>query len=415
MKKLNFKTHKNQNGITLVALVITIIILLILAGIAIASLTGDNGLFARAKQARQNTLDAQNKENETLQGYEDTINKVITAGMIPVTNCTGVDMYKKTENTKAQDEYGNSITIPAGFKVVIDKTTNNASHVTEGIVIQDEEGNQFVWVPVGKIYTTTDETTKENTSKVITLSRYEFADGESSYTANDGTTLGVLSAATPIDRETSSITFGPATYTEDTASGDNSHAKELEIFKKETNDAKGYYIARYEASYGIDGNVNSKISTGTVERTSNVPPTTEGTLWNNISQYNAAIASQKMYADETKFTSDLVNSYAWDTAILFIQTFGGDEYKTYSRQNGNSINSNLTNTGINLDNPLNINDLASNALEWTTETSTYTNSPCTVRGGIYYDNKIFATNRGSQPISNISSDITFRPILYVNN
>ena len=59
MKKLNFKTQKYQRGITLVALVITIIILLILAGIAIASLTGENGLFARARQARQNTLDAQ--------------------------------------------------------------------------------------------------------------------------------------------------------------------------------------------------------------------------------------------------------------------------------------------------------------------------------------------------------------------
>ena len=40
---------KRKRGITLIALVITIVILLILAGIAIASLTGDNGLFKRAK------------------------------------------------------------------------------------------------------------------------------------------------------------------------------------------------------------------------------------------------------------------------------------------------------------------------------------------------------------------------------
>ena len=52
----------NEKGITLVALVITIIILLILAGIGIATLTGDNGLFARAKQAKEKTVEGQLRE-----------------------------------------------------------------------------------------------------------------------------------------------------------------------------------------------------------------------------------------------------------------------------------------------------------------------------------------------------------------
>ena len=46
---------KKQNGITLIALVITIIVLLILAGIAIAMLTGDNGIITNAQKARSNT------------------------------------------------------------------------------------------------------------------------------------------------------------------------------------------------------------------------------------------------------------------------------------------------------------------------------------------------------------------------
>ena len=71
------KRRKTNKGITLVALVITVIILLILAGIVISSLTGDNGLFKRAKEARQNTLDAQNKEKVTLEGYEDTISSTV--------------------------------------------------------------------------------------------------------------------------------------------------------------------------------------------------------------------------------------------------------------------------------------------------------------------------------------------------
>lgn len=44
---------EQKNGITLIALVITIIILLILSGIVIATITGENGLFTRAKQAKE--------------------------------------------------------------------------------------------------------------------------------------------------------------------------------------------------------------------------------------------------------------------------------------------------------------------------------------------------------------------------
>ena len=46
---------RNQKGITLIALVITIIVLLILAGVAIAMLTGDNGIITNAQAARSNT------------------------------------------------------------------------------------------------------------------------------------------------------------------------------------------------------------------------------------------------------------------------------------------------------------------------------------------------------------------------
>ena len=57
---------KNEDGITLVALVITIIILLILAGIAIATLGGKNGLFARVKQAKKAHIQAEMQEQLTL-------------------------------------------------------------------------------------------------------------------------------------------------------------------------------------------------------------------------------------------------------------------------------------------------------------------------------------------------------------
>ena len=68
---------KKNKGITLVALVITIIILLILAGITLATLTGENGLFVRARQAKENTINAQEKENLALESYENAINTTL--------------------------------------------------------------------------------------------------------------------------------------------------------------------------------------------------------------------------------------------------------------------------------------------------------------------------------------------------
>ena len=68
---------RRKKGITLIALIITIIILLILAGVAIAALTGDNGLFSRAKKSRTEMFEAQNKENMILGDYENKIEKYV--------------------------------------------------------------------------------------------------------------------------------------------------------------------------------------------------------------------------------------------------------------------------------------------------------------------------------------------------
>lgn len=57
MKKTNPKTcpPKFNSGITLIALVVTIVVLLILAGVSISTLTGDNGIITRANQAKEST------------------------------------------------------------------------------------------------------------------------------------------------------------------------------------------------------------------------------------------------------------------------------------------------------------------------------------------------------------------------
>ena len=70
--KRNFNQKK---GITLIALVVTIIVLLLLAGVSISMLTGQNGILTRAAESKVKTEEAETQENERMQGYEDVINQ----------------------------------------------------------------------------------------------------------------------------------------------------------------------------------------------------------------------------------------------------------------------------------------------------------------------------------------------------
>ena len=138
-------------------------------------------------------------------------------------------------------------------------------------------------------------------------------------------------------------------------------------------------------------------------------PTEEGQLWNNITQSNAANVCRDMYDSNYGATSDLVNSYAWDTAILFIQTYSDDS--NYSGQN--SLNTILANTGTNGDERCHIHDMASNCEEWTTETSSSVSSPCVVRGDYYNNISRYNTSwrGGITPAG--SRVVAFRPLLYL--
>ena len=64
---------RSIKGITLIALVITIVILIILAGITINLIIGENGLLGKAKEAGEKSKNAANEENATLREYENWI------------------------------------------------------------------------------------------------------------------------------------------------------------------------------------------------------------------------------------------------------------------------------------------------------------------------------------------------------
>ena len=123
-------------------------------------------------------------------------------------------------------------------------------------------------------------------------------------------------------------------------------------------------MARFEASQGLNDEVESKY---------------DKPVWNSITQLAAAEACQGLYAG---INSDLMNSYAWDTAILFIQknqSEGETPYSIQKRLQKTLANTGKATDGTNYDVKCNIYDMAGNCWEWTTETSS--RFPCVNRGG----------------------------------
>ena len=427
-KKKNMTTLRNTKGITLIALVVTIVVLIILAGVAINLSLSNNGIFNRAKQAREDYKHATNEEQSGLANVEKAMDEIAGGGTTnPPVEKSEIEKSRDagtymTAPTTLKDSNENLIKVPEGFKIAEDSGIN----VTEGIVIEDNDiidgignnrGNQYVWIPVGTGIKKSDGTTVD-----ITLGRYTFADGTNDK-AEDGTT--VLAKGTPILKQNAEnytqevvinsffkeLSTSRTGVESEGADGLNTTALNLKGFIDSVKANGGYYIARYEASYGTDGKANSKVSIGT-PATSDSTTKTEGMLWNHMTQIDSATASRGLY---TTATTDLVNSYAWDTAIVYIQNFSGDV--DYSYQEVTGINSSLANTGVNGDEVCKINDMASNTYEWTTEYSTGTSGsaayPCTFRGGYWDPSSNYTSIRHNGCATDWSSHSAFRPTLYM--
>ena len=450
MMKRKQAKWKNEKAITLIALVITMVVLLILAGITINMLFSNGGIFKTAQDAVNAWNEATVNEQESLNSLAEQIQNLVngqvggeTGGeepwIPPTTIEEAITQDKIFEETKQiKDDYDNIVTVPKGFKV-----TDEATTVPEGIVIEDANGNQFVWIPIGIVYKNVEKTE----SSTIKLGRYTFDRANGTPTmvqaALDGDNLSNLTQTYEDETEievTSSIVVGITTttyykelitYREGMASsgtdGLNATAKNLKRFVESVKNNGGYYLARYEASYGSgynnEGSTDaekyakakplSKIST-TKTNASNMQ-LTPGILWNNILQSNASIVSQNMYANDTTVgvESDLTNSYAWDTAIVFIQSMKA-ENSNYANENYSATS--IANTGETIDKVCNIFDISSNISEWTTEYSTKTEgseNPCTYRGGSYRMANDKAGSRKSYKASMNSSLIGFRVLLYV--
>ena len=433
-KKSARRNYSNQTGITLIALVVTIVVLLILAGVSINAIFSENGIIKRAKdaqnkmdQATQNDLDSINELNNWIDGkINGTTGGGTTEGDAnPSTTPKISTLVGKVvdKNTKAEDAYGNKITIPKGFKILEHNPTSSTGAVTynytnseetgehipavqDGIVIENgTDGNQFVWVPVGTIKN------KNNTTNTITLGRYEFDSNTGALKSNTPVQVASVENCTQevtINTNYKELSVFRAGNSATDSTAQNATARNLEEFISTTLANGGYYIARFEAS-GTASKIASKYNQ---------------TVLGNITQPNAAKAAREMYGEikennKLVYASDLVNSYAWDTAIVFIQTYSG---KTdYASHNESKTTKAFTATGKNNDKYCNIWDMSGNAYEWTTEYSAYSRDsnfyPCVYRGGYYFTDYGEAYDYTSYRVSIYTTDsnsyISLRSLLYV--
>ena len=374
MKKEKLKNFVNgKKGITLVALVITVIIMLILAGVAIAAVVDGDGLFSKTREATEVYENAAEKEGDLVQSMMNEIDKYIENPSNPIlkekAELRVIVNENQTFDGRLKGTYNNPI-IPKGFAAI---NENGADWGTEtgyqkGLVITDEvtagesTGNEFVWVPVdGEIVKFERQNWRNEEGELLTTP-------ENTLIGNDVTTE----------------------YTETVP---------IEIAESITKNG-GFYIARYEAGKPQDGNL---LTDGTVK-----PVSKQGAnVWNSIAWSEnsinddenpgngAVIVARSMYpVENTNYgvVSTLIYGTQWDTALKFIGVYDGDaEYAINSEGKGNYSGTNGADDIASTNAPAecgaregfrqkNIYDMAGNVYEWTMEK--YSNG-CISRGGVY--------------------------------
>ena len=427
MKKLRSK----QKLVCSIAIILVAIILAVVITTNIIknnSQVASEGYFSTTANANSNLVASYIKEGITIGGITGTLESLNTfdATALPEDILWGETAYVKgekitgtrvdtvaqakeyrkvfEENTYLRDDYGNRVKVPAGFKIAED----SATAVTGGVVIEDvsAEGateytkeSQFVWVPVGDVITDNDGNTT-----TITLGRYTFD--------NTGKENLVQSAENWNDTSNS---IAIDTYYKELASSPygNTTAKNLENFIKKATDSSGYYIGRYE---GGDALATTNARNGNIDVSyPNNPITCKAEVWpyNFVNQVDCANLCRNMY-NSSNFDSDLINSYAWDTAIIFIQNMKEENSNYANKIDGNGT---LQNTGKTKDEVCNIYDLAANLREWTTEYCIQKDNSnafaCTSRGAHFFRSDYYTALRRPEVATYYNLGWGFRMILYI--
>ena len=373
----------------------TIVVLLILAGITISLVFSDNGIIAKAREAAEKTNQA------TINGQEE-MNKVTEYMSNMVNGIGGGSTSEEPEDPTANWDLGKVdkvtsadgvvVPVPIGYTASSVATENT---VVDGFVIYEgeeevndtnkdtaqETRNQFVWVPVenpSEMYGTDSSGKKwgklyDFSSDGITLNNWTEQDGVMSITSatsyhepdvlngSDGIQYDAVSSnlqQAGLDASATADTFKTQLETEF-----NSMIESVEKYG-------GFYIGRYE--------------TGNLSQTEAVVVKNNEDISNQTwyTQYNKS----KGVAVNSNVTTTMIWGCQWDATLMWMYNSRDEEKKIYtynSTGKGNYGNSSLLATGSNESYAVNnIYDMAGNVWDWTIEA--YDTGLRVTRGGVYF-------------------------------
>ena len=424
---------KGNKGITLIALVITIIVLLILAGVTIAALSGDNGILRRATEAKEQTNQKNDEETEKIGGYESTIDQYVDGnGGGSGSGGSGGGTGTNFTNVNTSDSN------PAG--VVPENSTVVEADASKGIVIKDKNNNEWVWIEVPK--TTVFSGLTIDTTNTLTEQNYTDIKNK-------------LIAYATTYREGSS---GQGRYwTDEWYNGcgmtSDEYTAAYQKMLKSVYTYGGFWIGRYEA--GIEGTTTETTNARTSHTTVTIGSSPKAISQKDAIPYNYVYCSEaqslaKEMTPNNSYTSSLMFGIQWDLVCKYLEVKGklttasinsnsstwgnysdvtriiSSDKTKQSTDYGNTwtaitgtkpASSVLLTTGASEEtNKMNIYDFAGNEWEWTLEKASDSDDPCALRGGDYINT---GSNRpASGRVYDYTTDsgisVGFRPTLYVN-
>ena len=433
---------KEMKGITLVALVVTIVVLLILAGVSINLVLGNNGIITKAKEAQRKSAEASQNDlismNELAQQLEEQING--SAGG------SGAGTKVPAEATAETAPYFPDNTF-----------TKKEGTIDTGLVIQDASGNEYVWVVVPKSLYNNTAYNSNNAKKPSSSTDYaniEYCLQQYTATYRNGTS------------------YSDVYYPDDKNVGWFADATAYNNLKnsmlKSVYENGGFYVGRYEAGIGTN-------------RTSEGPTNSDGkyTIEGMPTPVSKADAYPYTYVTRTQAqnlasnvnsgtkTSSLMFGVQWDLVLAFMHNKGniadstltsnsttignyynstfdlnrgkyaqygqlGNEWKNFDSALGSIVVSNettgkmkkteqsyynsilITTGGTEQSKVMNIYDIAGNVWELTLEKTSDTGLPCACRGGVfsYTGSDKPAASRGSFSTDVSGFNIGFRVSLF---
>lgn len=413
---MNKKSLGKERGITMIALVITIIVLLILAGVSIATLTGENGILTRANEAKTETEEANEDELRELTALEAAMNT--------------------EETTHTDKSTGEEITvpIPAGFAV---SQVEGENTIANGLVVIDKNGNEWVWIEVPK--------------NIYNNEEYYINGATKPESSEDYTNIEkILQNYVSKYREES--VYSDIWYSEEQHGLSQTQYNDLKKnMLKSIYENGGFWLGRYEAGTNENRITNSDISKIEVLSQANLYPITYVTC----SQANTL--AQKVMDNSSNLNSSLIFGIQYDLVLKFLETTGtslndliddsmnwGNYYNSsfkinrgkyaqygyldiwndFNKNTNNCVNNSvklqakdkyngiLLTTGSSEQNKKNnIYDFAGNVWEWDFETSSE-GATC-YRGGGYNDSgEMSAVFRIGHDKGGNNHNIGFRVVLY---